>query len=54
VLPFARLTTDDRAFWLLGPVQFFSSVGERPMAITWSLENPLPGDLYAKFAAAVS
>lgn len=54
VLPFARLTTDDRAFWLLGPVHFVSSEGERPMAIKWRLEHPLPGDLYAKFAAAVS
>ncbi|WP_343225080.1 DUF3427 domain-containing protein [Luteimonas sp. MC1828] len=54
VLPFARLTTDDRAFWLLGPAHFVSSEGERPMAITWSLEHSLSGDLYTKFAAAVS
>jgi len=25
-----------------------------PMAITWQLERPLPGDLFATFAAAVA
>lgn len=54
ILPFARLTTDDRAFWLLGPATYVSHEGERPMAITWRLEHSLPGDLYAQFAAAVS
>jgi hypothetical protein len=29
-------------------------VGEKPMAITWELDVPLPGDLYAAFAAAVA
>lgn len=53
VLPFARLTSADRAFWLLGPVHYVSHDGERPMAITWKLDHPLPGDLYAKFGAAV-
>lgn len=54
ILPFARLTTADRAFWLLGPAHYVSHEGERPMAITWHLEHALPGDLYAKFGAAVS
>jgi superfamily II DNA or RNA helicase len=54
VLPFARLTTEDRAFWLLGPATYVSHEGERPMAITWRLEQALPGDLYGQFAAAVS
>jgi superfamily II DNA or RNA helicase len=54
VLPFARLTTDDRAFWLLGPANYVSHEGERPMAITWRLDHLLPGDLYARFGAAVS
>ena len=27
---------------------------EKPMAITWELDVPLPGDLYAAFAAAVA
>lgn len=54
ILPFARLTTDDRAFWLLGPASYVSHEGERPMAITWRLTHPIPGDLFARFAAAVS
>lgn len=54
VLPFARLTTNDRAFWLLGPADYVSHEGERPMAIKWRLEHPLPGDIYAKFGAAVA
>ncbi|QOW23000.1 DUF3427 domain-containing protein [Novilysobacter avium] len=54
VLQFARLTTDDRAFWLIGPATYVSHEGERPMAITWRLSHPLPGDLYARFAAAVA
>lgn len=54
VVPFARLTTDDRAFWLLGPATYVSHEGERPMGITWKLNHPLPGDLYARFGAAVS
>lgn len=54
ILLFARLTTDDRAFWFLGPASYASHEGERPMAIRWELQEPLPGDLYARFAAAVS
>lgn len=54
VLPMARLTTDDRAFWLLGPATYISHEGERPMAITWRLAQALPGDLFARFGAAVS
>lgn len=54
ILPFARLSTENRAFWLLGPAKYVSHEGERPMAITWRLQHPLPGDLYAQFAAAVS
>ena len=53
-LLFARLTQDDRAFWLLGPAVYVSHEGERPMAIQWELTDELPGDIYAQFAAAVS
>ena len=51
---FARLHADDRAFWFLGPATYVSHEGERPMAIKWRLQHPLPGDLYAQFAAAVA
>ena len=51
---FTRLRADDRAFWFLGPATYRSHVGEKPMAITWELHTPLPGDLYQAFAAAVT
>ena len=54
ILLFARLRADDRAFWFLGPATYVRHEGERPMAITWRLDHPLPGDLYAQFAAAVA
>jgi hypothetical protein len=51
---FARTGVDDRAFWFLGPATYVQHEGERPMAITWRLETPLSGDLFAAFAAAVA
>lgn len=54
ILLFARERQDDRAFWFLGPGTYVSHEGEKPMAITWRLEHPLPGDLFAAFAAAVA
>jgi superfamily II DNA or RNA helicase/HKD family nuclease len=51
---FARATTDERAFFFLGPASYVSHLGELPMKITWRLVHPLPGDLYAAFAAAVA
>lgn len=54
IMLFARLRAEDRAFWFLGPATYKRHVGEKPMAITWELSHPLPGDLYASFAAAVA
>jgi superfamily II DNA or RNA helicase/HKD family nuclease len=54
ILLFTRLRTDDRAFWFLGPATYQGHVGERPMAITWELDQPLAADLYTAFAAAVA
>jgi superfamily II DNA or RNA helicase/HKD family nuclease len=54
VLLFARESQNDRAFWFLGPATYVSHEGEKPMAVTWKLEKPLSGDLFAAFAAAVS
>jgi hypothetical protein len=51
---FARLRNDDRAFWFLGPATYVQHESEMPMAITWRLQVPLPGDLLAPFAAAVA
>ena len=54
ILLFARLRTDDRAFWLLGPATYVKHESETPMSVTWRLEHPLPGDLFEQFAAAVA
>jgi superfamily II DNA or RNA helicase/HKD family nuclease len=54
VVLFARLSTDDRAFWCLGPATYVSHEGEKPIAIKWRLHHRLPGDLFAEFAAAVA
>jgi hypothetical protein len=54
ILLFARLRTDDRAFWCLGPATYVKHESELPMAVTWRLAFPLPGDLFATFAAAVA
>ena len=51
---FARLNAGERAFTFLGPATYVSHVGEAPMAITWRLQTPLPGDLFTAFAAAVA
>ena len=54
VMLFARRRSDERAFYLLGPATYVKHQAELPMAITWRLTNPLPGDLFAAFAAAVA
>lgn len=54
VMLFARRNTSERAFWCLGPARYVEHRGSRPMAVTWRLEVPLPGDLFAEFAAAVA
>jgi hypothetical protein len=36
------------------PADYVSHESELPMAITWRLRHPLPGDLFASFAAAVA
>jgi hypothetical protein len=54
ILLFARLRTDDRAFWFLGPATYVKHESETPMSVTWRLKHPLPGDLFEQFAAAVA
>jgi hypothetical protein len=54
IMLFARLRADDRAFWFLGTGNYRGHTGEKPMAITWELDQPLPGDLFVAFAAAVA
>jgi hypothetical protein len=40
-------------YTFLGPVDYVSHQGERPIAITWRLRTPMPADLYAESAVAV-
>lgn len=54
ILLFARMRQDDRAFWFLGPARYRGHTSERPMAVTWELDHPLSGDLFAAFAPAVA
>jgi len=54
VMLFARRNSDERAFYFLGPATYEKHESELPMAITWRLLYPLPGDLFAAFAAAVA
>jgi hypothetical protein len=54
IMLFARLRSDDRAFWFLGPATYVRHESELPMAVTWQLQHLLPGDLFATFAAAVA
>ncbi|HEY6559269.1 MAG TPA: DUF3427 domain-containing protein [Polyangiaceae bacterium] len=54
IMLFARLRSDDRAFWFLGPATYVSHESELPMSVIWRLEYALPGDLFTSFAAAVA
>jgi hypothetical protein len=54
IMLFARLRSDDRAFWFLGPASYVKHESELPLAVTWRLDHPLPGDLFAQVAAAVA
>jgi superfamily II DNA or RNA helicase/HKD family nuclease len=54
VMLFARRRSDERSFYFLGPATYVKHESELPMAITWRLQNSLPGDLFAAFAAAVA
>jgi hypothetical protein len=54
IMLFARLRGDERAFWFLGSATYVSHESEQPIAFTWRLDVPLPGDLFAAFAAAVA
>jgi hypothetical protein len=52
VLLFTRETEKDelgtRSFLFLGPAQYVSHSGSRPIAITWRLDHPLPADFFAR------
>jgi len=54
VMLFARHQSGERAYHFLGPASYVKHHGERPMAITWRLQQPLPADLFTWMAAAVA
>ena len=41
-------------FHFLGPVQYVSHEGSRPMSITWRLQHAMPAALYQQFATLVA
>jgi len=43
-------TDPDAAFAFLGPVRYESHTGDRPIAITWRLDTPLPAVLFERYA----
>ncbi|MEX0659997.1 MAG: DUF3427 domain-containing protein [Egibacteraceae bacterium] len=43
-----------RPYVLLGPADYVEHRGERPIAITWRLRNPIPADLYEEFKVAAA
>ena len=47
VLLFVRETPADRAYTFLGTARYVSHTGERPMAVTWELDEPLPEAVFA-------
>jgi hypothetical protein len=44
----------DRPFFYAGPADYVSHRVECSIAITWQLREPLPGDTFANFRAAVA
>lgn len=40
-------------YTFLGPARYESHTGDRPIAITWRLEQAMPADLYADSAVAI-
>ena len=43
-------TDPDAAFCFLGPIRYETHEGDRPIAITWRLETPMPAALYEQDA----
>lgn len=51
LLPAYETTTESFGSWDWVNTE---ATREKPMAVTWELDNALPGDLFAAFAAAVA
>jgi len=59
ILLFIRLKKRDEngrtsPYFCAGTARYVSHESERPLQITWCLEQPLPGEIFAEFRAAVA
>jgi superfamily II DNA or RNA helicase len=54
ILLFARENRGHRAYTLLGTARYVSHTGERPIAITWRLDDPMPESVYAMARVAAA
>ena len=45
---------DGAPYVFLGPADYVSHEGDRPMAITWRLQRPMPAEVYLGARAAVA
>ena len=52
ILLFARQTRKRAGYTFLGPMEYQSHRGERPMAITWKLFRPMPADFFREARVA--
>jgi len=59
LLLFVRTSKTDGAgrtlpYFCAGFANYVSHASDRPIAITWELESPLPGDRFVAYRAAVA
>ena len=54
IMLFGRQSVAERAFHFLGEGEYDGHRGEMPMGIRWRLLHALPGDLFARYAAAAA
>jgi len=47
-------TDPEAPYAFVGPVRYVDHAGDRPIAITWRLECPLPAGLFERFATLAS
>jgi hypothetical protein len=52
IMLFSRIKSDERSFYFLGAANYVRYESEMPMAITWKLDAPLPGDFVQQFCSS--
>jgi hypothetical protein len=43
-----------KPYVLLGPANYVSHEGERPIALTWRLQTPIPAEVFERFKVAAA